>query len=318
MIVRWVLLRVIHGMSVRSALMKGVAAISILAGLLGLPLHANSDLPFNWVRNLNSTAWGYTLVEDPAESGSDHIVERFELRMGDCDRNDREDDCDSQQERVELVEFDQPVIPLSGEVWYRWKMYFPENYTIIYPAKTNHIRFIENGGELAWSFETGSTGVFWLGNYVSDEPNYYPLIDEDELLSQWHEFSVHVKWGSNSGNFKVWVNDSKKVDYVGPTCRDCPTRFGYGIIRSSLDKYYQSNPGNELPTQVVYYTGPERSDSGIGYSGYIPTQKTGVSTVNKPPKTLKPVLTIETNNRKGLDLRKIQDGKGDAEILSQD
>ena len=159
-------------MSVRSALVMVVTAISIPTGLLGLPLHANSDLPFNWIRNLNSTAWGYTLAKDPAETASNRVVERFELRMGDCDRNEYEDDCNSKQERIELVEFKRPAIPLSGEVWYRWKMYFPGNYRIIYPAKTYHVRFVENGEKIAWSFEIGSTGVFWLGSYISDEINY--------------------------------------------------------------------------------------------------------------------------------------------------
>ena len=274
MIARWILPRVAPGMSVRSSLV--MAVIFIWAGLLALPLHANGDLPFNWVRNLNSTAWGYKQVEDPSESGSDRVVERFELRMGDCDRNKQEDDCNLHRERIELVEFDRPAEPLNREVWYRWNIYFPANYRIIYPAKTYHIRFIESRDKIIWSFEIGSTGVLWLGDYVSDELDYYPLIDEDELLSQWHEFSVHIKWGSDDGFIKVWVNNVKKVDYIGPTCRDCRARLGYGILRSGLEKYYQSYPGSELPTQVVYYAGPTRSISGIGYPGYISPQKTDI------------------------------------------
>ncbi len=164
-------------MSVRSALVMVVAVISIPAGLLGLPLQANSDLPFNWVRNLNSTAWGYTQAEDPFESGSDRMVERFEIRMGDCDRNEHEDDCSSNQERIELVEFDPPDIPSNGEVWYRWKIYLPENYRVISPAIAYHVRFVENREKISWSFEIGSTGVFCLGSHVSDAIKYYPLID---------------------------------------------------------------------------------------------------------------------------------------------
>ncbi len=304
-------------MSLRSALVMVVAMISFPAGLLGSPLHANTDLPFNWVRNLNSTVWGYTQIEDPSESGSDRMVEKFELRMGDCDRNKHEDDCNSNQERIELVEFDRRVIPLDGEVWYRWDMYFPESYRIIYPAKTYHIRFIENPEAIVWSFEIGSTGVFWLGNYISDEINYYPLIDEDELLSQWHQFSVHAKWGSDSGFFKVWVNNVKKVDYIGPTCQNCRLSLSYGIIRSGLEKFYESYPGNELPTQVVYYAGFARSASGIGYTGYIARPKASTATVNEPPKTLKPVLIIETSSQKTSDLHRIGEGKGDAEIHNQ-
>ena len=305
-------------MSVRSTLVTVVAVISVLAGLVALPIHASSDLPFNWVRNLNSTAWGYTQVEDPSEYGSGGLVERFELRMGDCDKNEHEDDCKSNQERIELIELDRPADPLNGEVWYRWKMYFPEDYRNIYPAKTHHIRFVERGDKIVWSFEIGSTGVFWLGNYVSDEHIYYPLIDEDELLSQWHELSVHAKWGSDSGFFKVWVNNVKKVNFVGTTCRRCRLRLGYGIIRSGLDQYYKFYPGNDLPTQVIYYLGLERSDSGIDYPGYIPPLKTDTATVIEPLKTHKPVLITETisNEKSGIDQLK-QDKGDDAAIVNR-
>ena len=286
-------------MSVRSKLVTVVVTvILVLAGLVALPIHASSDLPFNWVRNLNSTAWGYTQVEDPSEYGSGGLVERFELRMGDCDKNEHEDDCKSNQERIELIELDRPADLLNGEVWYRWKMYFPEGYRNIYPAKTHHIRFVERGDKIVWSFEIGSTGVFWLGSYVSDEHTYYPLIDEDELLSQWHELSVHAKWGSDSGIFEVWVNNVKKVNFVGTTCRRCRLRLGYGITRSGLDQFYKFYPGNDLPTQVIYYLGLERSASGIDYPGYIPPQTTDTPTVSDQPQTLKPVLIIETSSKK--------------------
>ena len=306
-------------MSVRSKLMTMVVTvILVLAGLVALPIHASSDLPFNWVRNLNSTAWGYTQAEDPSEYGSNGMVERFELRMGDCGKNEHEDDCKSNQERIELIELDRPADPLNGEVWYRWKMYFPEGYRNIYPAKTHHIRFAERSDKLAWSFEIGSTGVFWLGSHISDEDTYYPLIDEDELLSQWHELSVHVKWGLESGFFRVWVNNVKRVNFEGTTCQICRLRFGYGIIRSGLDQYYKSYPGTDLPTQVIYYLGPERSASGIGYPGYIPPQQSDTPTVSDQPQTLKPVLIIETSSKTTPGTDQLEFDKGDRELPNRD
>ena len=306
-------------MSVRPKLVTVVVAVVlVLAGLVALPIHANSDLPFDWFRNLNSTAWGYTQAEDPSEYGSGGLVERFELRMGDCDKNEHVDDCKSNQERIELIELDRPADPLNGEVWYRWKMYFPEGYRNIYPAKTHHIRFVERGDKIVWSFEIGSTGVFWLGNYVSDEHTYYPLIDEDELLSQWHELSVHAKWGPDSGFFKVWVNNVKKVNFVGTTCRRCRLRVGYGIIRSGLDQYYKFYPGNDLPTQVIYYLGLERSASGIDYPGYIPPQTTDTPTVSDQPQKLKPVLIIETSSKETPGINQLELYNGNEEVHNRD
>ena len=306
-------------MSVRPKLVTVVVAVVlVLAGLVALPIHANSDLPFDWFRNLNSTAWGYTQAEDPSEYGSGGLVERFELRMGDCDKNEHVDDCKSNQERIELIELDRPADPLNGEVWYRWKMYFPEGYRNIYPAKTHHVRFVERDDKIVWSFEIGSTGVFWLGSYVSDEHTYYPLIDEDELLSQWHELSVHAKWGSDSGFFKVWVNNVKKVNFVGTTCRRCRLRLGYGIIRSGLDQYYKFYPGNDLPTQVIYYLGLERSASGIDYPGYIPPQTTDTPTVSDQPQTLKPVLIIETSSKETPGINQLELYNGNEEVHNRD
>ena len=80
-------------MSFRSALVVIVAVISIAAGPVTSPARANSELPFNWIRYLNSTPWGYSKATDPSDNGSHVMVERFELRMGDCDRNERQDDC---------------------------------------------------------------------------------------------------------------------------------------------------------------------------------------------------------------------------------
>ncbi len=300
-----------------------VTVNSFLAGLVALPVRADSHLPFDWVRNLNSTAWGYSQVEDPSEYGSNRLVERFELRMGDCGKNETENDCKSNQERIELVELERPAVALSGEIWYRWKVYFPEDYKNIYPAKTHHTRFIEKGDKVIWSFAIGSTGVFWLGSHVSDEDTYYPLIDEEELLSQWHELSVHAKWASDSGFFKIWVNNVQKVDYKGTTCRDCRLRLSYGIVRTGLDQFHKSYPENDLPTQVIYYTGLERSATGIDYPGYVPPQTTNTTTASEQPQTFKPVLIIEPNRKK--TLKEITQGadqleldKGAAEILDSD
>ncbi|MED5229158.1 MAG: hypothetical protein VYA36_07180, partial [Pseudomonadota bacterium] len=72
--------------------------------------------------------------------------------------------------------------------------------------------------------------------------------------------------------------------------------------------------GNDLPTQVIYYLGLERSASGIDYPGYIPPKPTNTPTVSDQPKTLKPVLIIETSSKKTTSPDQLELDKGDAEV----
>ncbi|MEF1291937.1 heparin lyase I family protein, partial [Vibrio sp. M260118] len=80
-------------------------------------------------RSLNNKSHGYTLTADPLlESDSSTLVERFEVRYGDCASNKDWNDCKKDRERSELSERSKSTHN-GDQYWYGWEIYFPDNYT---------------------------------------------------------------------------------------------------------------------------------------------------------------------------------------------
>jgi hypothetical protein len=186
------------------------------------------------------------------------MVERFELRTGDCTSVPPYNDCSLGAERAERAQARRPNEPVSGSEWYRWNIFFPEDFVNTYPAKTRHGQFVDHGSQdSAWALEIGSTGVLWLGAQFVEESLYFSLIDENELRGKWHQIIVHVVWSSNEGEIDVWTNGQKKVSYKGPTCIRCRVFFSYGVHRINVSNFQKKFPGSALPVQIVFYTQPE-------------------------------------------------------------
>ncbi len=57
----------------------------------------------NLTHSLNDKSHGYTTTADPISVKSKN-VERFEIRHGDCGRNEDWSDCDNDRERSELTD----------------------------------------------------------------------------------------------------------------------------------------------------------------------------------------------------------------------
>jgi hypothetical protein len=294
--------------------------------VLGMTLLALSVFPrfsqaADLIRFLNSTEWGYQEVDDPAGIKSHDVIQRFEVRPGDCTVGKVSNDCERELERSEVAERLMPDTPLTGEQWYQWQVYFPEDYTNIYPARSIHGQFLDRGAKPVWTFEVGSTGVFWLGNRVAKEHHYSSLIDEDLLLGQWHEISVNVKWSAVDGYLRVWVNGEPRVDHQGPTCTDCRVFLTYGILRSELSRYRSRFKTDEIPVQVIYFTPARKSASGIGFSGYVPPpseeQPESLSSDNE---TLEPEVTVELQTPPALpasDPMAVEKDRGEGEEEKQ-
>ncbi len=227
---------------------------------------ADSEGSFgSFTRDLNETDWGYQLVLDPTGLAATEEVERFEIRAGDCARDAYRDDCADKRERAELTERSRPHRGVHGLGWYRWQIYFPDDYPAIYPARAVHVQFGQQRIGPAWVFEIGATGVLWVGNRLEEGGAYQALIDEDVLRGEWHDIVVRANWSKNDdGQMTVWVNGVKKADYRGRTCSSCRVYFSYGISREGLARFRNAYPEKSLPTQVVYYTNVLRSDLSEG------------------------------------------------------
>lgn len=210
-------------------------------------------------RSLNTTLHGYSVVEDPTGSAPTLCVERFEVRHGDCGRDENWSDCDSHRERSELSE--QGDRQKSGSThWYTWSLYLDGGYPTISPAKVAFGQFHQVGAKPAWMFQQNPCGYVLDRQVCGETQQCFPLIDAKDLRGRWHRIVVQAHWSKTKcGFFRVWVNDTKRVCYSGATMTAEIVYFKYGLYRSFLDRFAKAHPGTDTPTQTVLYANVRRA-----------------------------------------------------------
>ena len=206
-------------------------------------------------RSLNDKSYGYSVVEDPTGSAPTKRVEVFEVRPGDCAKDQGWDDCKNDRERSELSE-NKKRARSGSEYWYGWSIYFPEDYINIYPTKTALGQFHQDdGAHVVWMFQNGIGGYYLDEQVQGGTRHYFKLISEESLRGQWHQIEVHAKWEKDrSGIFQVWVNGELKADYTGQTMTDKKVYFKYGVYRTFMSRYKNKTNTTEVPAQTVYYS----------------------------------------------------------------
>ncbi len=215
-------------------------------------------------RSLNDKPHGYQKVVDPIDSSNQELVERFEVRGGDCGSQPSFNDCEKDRERSELSQHTNRQ--QAGETyWYAWEIYFPEDYPSVYPTKTALGQFHQLKGTTVFMFQNqthsvkgrnkAETGGYHLDWHAGGKTKgFWPLISEEDLRGQWHRIEVHAKWSKkDDGFFNVWVDGEQKADYQGQTMEKEKVFFKYGVYRSYISRYQNAHNEQVLPTQVVYY-----------------------------------------------------------------
>ncbi|MEK9656375.1 MAG: heparin lyase I family protein [Halieaceae bacterium] len=215
---------------------------------------------------LSDREWAISIVDDPTGLAPAPLVQKFQLRSGDCSAKPPYDDCKANTERASLAE---PISPQSRSgvnQWLRWQMYIPEDFESSYPAKNRLGEFNDHRGqETPWVLEIGSTGVLWLGRRLDDDEEYFSLVDAELLKGEWIEVVLQVRWSRKAGEFKLWVNGDARVDFKGPTCTRCDMFFSYGLSRVEIDKFRKRYPAKPLPTQTVFFTPVETAAKDPGW-----------------------------------------------------
>ena len=202
---------------------------------------------------LNEADWAVTEINDPTGLAPAAVVQRFELRPGDCVSKPPFNDCEQGVERAELGQTAASEAP-SEASWYRWKVFFPKDYESAYPARNRHGQFVDLGaGGSAWVFEIGSTGALWFGSQFDDESRYFSVINERDLRGQWHDIIVEAVWSRSKGKVNVWVNEEQRVRYQGAACDYCRIALTYGVARNGVNQFKKRYPQKTLPVQIVYY-----------------------------------------------------------------
>ena len=176
---------------------------------------------------------------------------RFEVRNGDGwgwdSRNNRE--------RVELL-----ICCVNKKTtWSAWSLFLPDDYKIIFPAKTMLAQF-HNDGDLppAFAFENQSHrsakegGGYWIeiDEYVGGNNVPIKLLDKTEMNGKWNDILVNVKWThKDDGFFKIWINGKLKYHWKGITqSKGERTEFHVGVYRSFIHRTPEPDA-----TQIAYY-----------------------------------------------------------------
>jgi hypothetical protein len=200
-------------------------------------------------------AWEIVNKKDgyPVRAGERSI--KIQVRAGDCYTRH---DCNTNRERIEFTTKHKS----RGEWWYAWSIYFPKDHKNLAPIGTMMVQFKQDrkyGNSFDsppyWSFENsvanGGNRIvegYWINNQVKVPAGAISrILTDEEILGKWNDILVNVNWtkGEN-GFFKVWVNDKLKFNYTGPTKRNAPVRFKFGLYR-----YLVFN--DNAPTQTIFY-----------------------------------------------------------------
>ena len=176
---------------------------------------------------------------------------RFEVRNGDGWGWDAR----TNRERVELL-----ICCVNDKTtWSAWSLYLPQDYEIIFPAKTMLAQF-HNDGDYppAFAFENQSHGQikegggYWIeiDNYVGGNNVPIKLLDKTEMSGKWNDILVNAKWTyKKDGFFKIWINGDLKYHWKGITQHKGErTEYHIGVYRSFIHK----KPGPDA-TQIAYY-----------------------------------------------------------------
>ena len=115
--------------------------IAIILALVGASAHASNDKERGFVPFLTDAEWSVTQSEDPTGLAPAPMIQRFELRPGDCLSEPPFNDCEAGVERAELAEDVSAPNASSQAYWYRWKVFFPEDFEGTYPARNRHGQF---------------------------------------------------------------------------------------------------------------------------------------------------------------------------------
>ena len=280
--------------------------ILALLFLFNFGAYASSPIGSGFVPFLIGADWAVTEINDPPGLAPEAVVQRFALRPGDCLSEAPFNDCETGVERAELSQ--DVILPnaSSQAYWYRWKVFFPDDFEGTYPARNRHGQFNDQGtGTAAWVFELGSTGALWLGSRFDDESRFFSLINERDLRGQWHDIIVEAVWSKSDGKVNVWLNDERRVKYRGVTCKHCRIFLSYGISRVGVDEFKKRHPERELPPQVVYYLPPD-----------VQTDDPGWIVPPPPPPAEEADVDLETTPEDGGETADAEESTVDEKITS--
>ena len=123
----------------------------------------------------------------PVRAGKQSI--RFEIRAGDCGWNRYWNDCTTDRERHELSTATRNTRTTwsSGEKWYHWSIFFPEDHPVIHPALLILGQFHQIDSYPVWLFHNGPGGGYYVVNFTTGKPvgGFKRVLTDSEMRGKW-------------------------------------------------------------------------------------------------------------------------------------
>ncbi|RVU35282.1 hypothetical protein EOI86_18990 [Hwanghaeella grinnelliae] len=212
-----------------------------------------------FVRSLNEKPYGYMLVPDPTGNAPTAVVERFELRDGDCGVNGAWSDCEKDRERSELREMGARS-PEGTEAWYGWSFYLPQDWPDVWPTKTVLGQFHQIRSHPIWMFLLKNGGLVLDDQSTGRTTRTVELIPKDDLRDRWHRVEINANWrNDDQGFFRVWIDGETKIAWTGPTMDAETVYFRYGVYRSFVSRFKNATGADTMPTQTAYFANVRRA-----------------------------------------------------------
>lgn len=229
--------------------------------LLILPfLSANSQI--HTKRSLSQTPYGYKITEAPDKERSQ--AERFELRSGDCGKNETWNDCKTDRSRTE-IKVDK-IFNVGERIQVSLSFLFPKGFKSSSKIKTTFFQIHQIGGPegkisghisfppLLQLFVKGDEVQGCLHLLKGEKEN---VLDECDLFKFGKLNKIEGKWNSLKVDFNSKAPESIRIGFNDEIIfrrekfiKFWPETFyiKYGLYNSFLSRH-----GKPMPTQVLYF-----------------------------------------------------------------
>jgi hypothetical protein len=247
-----------------------VIALAVLCMVSSTPVHADQHqdavVPgfarFKAVEPVNRHAIQRSTTTVPAQTKWSH---RFEVRDGDCKGKD---DCKAGRERAEITTFSKDF---SKPFWIAFRLYIPEDFPDVWPAKASFFNVQQTGlpgatsdkpkldsPVLTLEVENGKLFLRWVRLVRTDfalrtEEVPIPFGELADLKGRWTHFAFWMDLGLTSGALSAWRDNTLFAELKDPLLSEPPQTV---VIRIGLNRRFVSRYRNVMakptPTQVAY------------------------------------------------------------------
>ena len=221
----------------------------------------------------------FKYIENKSKARAGKYFQRFELRDGDCFKDDGVDgwnDCENNRERVEFST--RPEQRPKKNQCYGYSLMLSKDFIDTHPTNTSLGQVHQKGGPTGTAAGLASfppliqidarQGYLFFNWHelsgsatnVIDESRYHRLKPLKDMKEVWTDISFCLDFKNK--RMDAWVDGIKKVEILKSPIFFKPKSiyFKHGIYRSFISRYKLRNNG-KMPTQIVFYDEIRRGNS---------------------------------------------------------